>query len=163
MTASGPISGSHGNATWTSLSDLFALTDHSDLIKAIKLVGGPKLHYSMDLLLKSFDIIFRKWKVLYPSPLRRLVSFGDKEYKVRIVGILDYFSQSALRPLHSYLYSVLRNIPQDVTFNQSAFKEKALTWDTFSSVDLTAATDRFPIKLERAVLLGILPMTYVRA
>nr|UPW42257.1 MAG: putative RNA dependent RNA polymerase [Yunnan mito-like virus 53] len=162
-TAAGPVPGKYGNATWTSIFDLFSLIDNSQLLNAIKIVGGPKLTSSLDNLINGLDIIQRKWKILYPSPLRRLVSFPDKEFKVRTVAILDYFSQSSLRPLHSFLFSCLKNIKQDVTFDQSSFKHIALSWETYSSVDLTAATDRFPIKLEAAVLKGVIPSTYVDA
>lgn len=54
--------------------------------------------------------------------IRRLVCFPDKEGKTRIIAILDYFSQTVLKGLHSYLYRALRKIPQDVTFDQGAFK-----------------------------------------
>lgn len=122
---------------------------------------------SLDSLLTNKDIIsddLRPFLIkLRPSPIRRLVAFGDKELKVRIVAILDYFSQSALRPLHSYIFRALKGISQDCTFDQGAFRDRALTWDFYSSVDLTAATDRFPIKLESLVLKGRFPDFYVDA
>lgn len=56
--------------------------------------------------------------------IRRLTYFADKEGKTRVIAILDYFSQTVLRGLHSYLFKLLRKIPQDMTFDQGAFVER---------------------------------------
>jgi hypothetical protein len=58
--------------------------------------------------------------------LRKLSWFPDKELKVRVIAIGDYYSQAALKPFHHYLFRVLRKIPQDCTFNQAAFIEKVI-------------------------------------
>jgi len=73
------------------------------------------------------------------------------------VAIGDYFSQTALRPLHLFLFRILRRIPQDMTFNQGAFKGKVNEYKIHYSLDLTAATDRFPIELIELVLRGRFP------
>jgi hypothetical protein len=80
-----------------------------------------------------------------------------------VIAVLDYFSQSVLKPLHSWLFKILKRIPQDFTFNQGGFREYIKDWDDFYSCDLSAATDRFPIKVISQVLLGIFPQTYVTA
>jgi len=160
--ASGPLGASSGNALWTSLSDFFSLPTSvvSDLVS----LGGPRFAEAVDVLSSNKDIIIDDLGFpVKESPLRRLVSFGDKELKVRIVGILDYFSQSVLRGLHSYLFNTLKGISQDVTFNQGSFSTKFSDWDYFCSVDLTAATDRFPISVESLVLRGRFPDYYVSA
>jgi hypothetical protein len=94
---------------------------------------------------------------------RKLTAFADKEGKTRVIAILDYFSQSVLKPLHLYLFNFLRKIEQDCTFDQNSFKDKIKDWDIFYSVDLKSATDRFPISLISAVLKGRLPASYVNA
>lgn len=94
---------------------------------------------------------------------RRITSFPDKEMKVRVIAVGDYFTQAALKPLHDYLFRVLKKIPQDCTFDQSGFWHKIKDQDFYSSIDLTAATDRFPIKVIARVLLGRLPNEYVSA
>lgn len=58
------------------------------------------------------------------QPLRRLAFFADKEGKSRVIAILDYFSQTVLKGLHSYLFRALRKIPQDMTFDQGAFVDR---------------------------------------
>lgn len=95
--------------------------------------------------------------------LRKLVAFPDKEGKTRIIGILDYFSQTALRPLHNWIFTVLKRIPQDRTFTQSEFMRTLSGGEIFYSIDLSAATDRFPIQLIENVLKGRFPTQYVSA
>lgn len=58
------------------------------------------------------------------SPLRRVAAISDKEGKSRVIALLDYWSQTSLKPVHDFLFRILRTIPQDVTFNQGSFKEK---------------------------------------
>jgi hypothetical protein len=96
-----------------------------------------------------------------PGILRRVAYFSDLEGKTRVVALLDYFSQTVLKPLHHYLFKVLKRIPQDFTFDQGGFKNHINEWDHFYSCDLTAATDRFPIKVISSVLQGIFPESYV--
>jgi hypothetical protein len=94
---------------------------------------------------------------------RRLTYFPDSESKVRVIGILDYYTQEALRPLHEFLFSVLSKIPNDCTFKQESFIEKMKDCDIYFSIDLTAATDRFPIKVISSVLRGYFSDKYVSA
>jgi hypothetical protein len=93
---------------------------------------------------------------------RKLVSFPDMEGKQRVVAELDYFSQTCLKPLHHYLFRILKKIPQDKTFNQHGFLGVFDDYpDEIFSVDLKDATDRFPIEFIIKVLSGILPESYL--
>jgi hypothetical protein len=97
---------------------------------------------------------------------RKLSFFPDKEKKVRVVGIMDYYSQLALKPLHNYLARALSKIPQDCTLDQGKFKDILLNndkIDKYYSIDLTAATDRFPIEIIFNLLSKQLPLEYVKA
>lgn len=93
------------------------------------------------------------------------MGIADMEGKTRVIAILDYFSQNALRPLHLFLFAILRQIPQDVTFSQGSFVDKVQGWGSVRllSLDLTAATDRFPIHVIARVLEGFFPKEYVAA
>lgn len=113
---------------------------------------------------------FLEWAKLYKIPetknsFRRLTSFADKENKVRVVALMDYYSQLSLKPLHNYLARALSKIRQDCTLNQGKFKELVIGKATgkYHSVDLTAATDRFPIELICSLLREQLPGPYVKA
>jgi len=143
------------------MEDFFLLRD-TPIFESVKILGGPKLAGIFEILNRTAHLIpGTGWTK--GNTLRRLTWFGDSELKVRVVAILDYWSQTALRPFHDYLYDVLRKIPQDCTFNQGKFREASKTWKYYDSVDLSSATDRFPIKVISQVLLGHLPGFYVQA
>lgn len=90
---------------------------------------------------------------------RRLSTIDDKEGKCRIIAIFDYWSNGCLKPLHEKLNTVLRNIKEDCTFNQSNFKtilsDPRVDGDVIYSVDLKSATDLMPADLQ-AHILGLL-------
>jgi len=133
-----------------------------NLIEDIRIVGGEKLFQKMSNLKEGLQAeIFRGVLPVEPGFIRKLARVDDKEGKTRVIAILDYFSQSCLKPLHNYLFQVLKKIPQDRTFLQGDFEDILLKSKVFYSVDLTAATDRFPIELIENVLKGLLPNNYV--
>jgi hypothetical protein len=59
------------------------------------------------------------------------------------------------------MFKVLKHIKQDRTFSQGAFKDSIQHYSILYSVDLTNATDRFPIRVIADVLKGLLPSNYV--
>jgi hypothetical protein len=74
--------------------------------------------------------------------------------------MVDNLTQSILRPLHLALFDLLRQIPNDGTFDQDASvkrsMEKALKSNCAFSFDLSAATDRLPVVLSSEILSKIL-------
>lgn len=109
------------------------------------------LYESLSAVRTFCDSVFRVKPGL--RLFRVIRSIPDKEGKTRDIAIGDYFSQTVLRPFHKYLFKVLRRIPQDCTFDQGSFKGFMATQQgPFYSVDLSAATDRFPIKLISTIL-----------
>jgi hypothetical protein len=90
--------------------------------------------------------------------LGRLSIKEEPAGKARVFAITDTLTQSALRPLHDYLFSLLKCIPSDGTFNQSRPLEYLLescrgkSSVKFFSYDLSAATDRLPLTLQRDIL-----------
>jgi hypothetical protein len=95
------------------------------------------------------------------SKIRRISYFKDKEAKMRVIGILDWYSQLTLKPLHSFLADRLKSIRQDCTFDQSNFKNSLEGSKVYYSVDLSNATDRFPIELIEKLLKAQFPERYV--
>jgi len=61
-----------------------------------------------------------------------------------------------LKPLHDFIFSFLKGLPNDGTFDQSLSveraKEKALRFGKSFGYDLSAATDRLPISVQISVL-----------
>jgi hypothetical protein len=79
--------------------------------------------------------------------------------KLRIFALVDSMTQSLLSPLHDFMFSLLRLIPNDGTFDQEASilrsRDKALAAGKAFSFDLSSATDRLPVKLTEKILSRI--------
>jgi hypothetical protein len=79
--------------------------------------------------------------------------------KLRIFAIVDSITQNLLSPLHQFMFSVLKIIPNDGTFDQEASikrsQDKAVHNGCAFSFDLSAATDRLPVELSRKILSRI--------
>jgi hypothetical protein len=76
--------------------------------------------------------------------------------KVRVFAIADIWTQSVLAPLHDSIFKLLKRLPNDGTFDQDKSfircQEKATTFSSAFSIDLSAATDRLPITIQSYVL-----------
>lgn len=86
----------------------------------------------------------------------------DQAGKARIVAITNWWIQVALKPLHKTIFKLLKGIEEDGTFDQlKPFNKLILNEDLegvkFHSFDLSAATDRLPIDLQRDILNLIIP------
>lgn len=149
-------SGPNGHALWTSFIDYMALSESQK--KAIGIIAGDKLidlatrFYNLYCKIPFFFDVHRARKGT--SETRKLTVIQDKEGKSREVAILDYWSQGALLPLHNYLSKQLARIPQDCTRDQMSWFKwlKVSDMNSYHSVDLTTATDRFPISIQKQLL-----------
>lgn len=151
---------------WGSVAEVKSLPN--SLLESIGTLGGSELLHKMEILrsVKSPNPLFSYFDRDSDagSTFRKVTGIQSQEGKTRAVAILDYWSQTALRGLHQFLFRWLRRIPQDCTFDQGSFVHKLPdNGEPFYSVDLTAATDRFPIDLIESVLLGRFPTSYVAA
>jgi len=86
--------------------------------------------------------------------------------KIRVFAMVDAWTQWMMGPVHGMIFSILEKIPQDGTFNQTLPVEKLI--EKFKdpkkglsvySIDLSAATDRLPIHLQKVVLQEIANVT----
>jgi hypothetical protein len=143
--------GPNGPALWYALADLACLPDK--LRESIGFLGGEELSNHMETLRRNLPALGTLFPISGKNEIRRLVGIPDAG-KSRTVAMLDYFSQAALKPVHTFLFGVLKKIPQDVTFDQGSFLGRVQGWGKveYFSVDLSKATDRFPIKLISLVL-----------
>lgn len=66
-----------------------------------------------------------------------------------------------MKPLHKMLFGFLRTLPNDATFNQGASVKRCLEKSKLTGCsfgyDLSAATDRLPVTIQRAIIDTILP------
>lgn len=160
-------------STWSAYRDAMIIPD--TLVRSICAVGGSKLAKKLNSLRalrhpNPLDSYFADKVQAKPSAklaegrFRKVSPIQSQEGKTREVAIMDYWSQTALRGLHKYLFKWLRRIPQDCTFDQGSFVQKLpANGDPFYSIDLTAATDRFPIVLIETVLAGRFPPSFIAA
>lgn len=143
--------GPSGHAFSTSMLNMVQLTD--SMKAAIGCLIGDKF---VQFISDSSNLLPKKMiegfgHVKYQS-LRRLSVINDPELKCRVIAIVDYWTQTALRPLHKEIFKLLRNnFPQDRTFTQAPYISK-VAGQKFHSLDLTAATDRIPAVLQRDIL-----------
>jgi len=95
----------------------------------------------------------------HTSPIGQLSFKKEPAGKVRIFAMVDIWTQSLLKPLHATLFRILKHIPNDGTFDQSAaFKravDKSLVANKSFCYDLTAATDRLPVSSQVSILNSI--------
>jgi len=77
--------------------------------------------------------------------VRKLSLVEQPDGKLRPIAIYDYFSQCALKPLHTHIFNVLGALSTDATFNQDITKDPYIFKQKYySSYDMTQCTDRLP-------------------
>lgn len=85
----------------------------------------------------------------------RLSIVKDPECKMRVIGIVDYVTQVTLSPISDILFGNLKRIHSDRTFTQSPLHNWEDNSESFWSVDLSSATDRFPLQIQKELLAEI--------
>jgi len=93
------------------------------------------------------------------GPLGALSLKREPAGKIRVFAMVDVWTQSALRPLHDRIFQFLAKLPNDGTFDQDeSFRRaqaKAVKAGCSYGYDLSAATDRLPLSLQKVVLNSI--------
>lgn len=147
--------GPMGPALTSSVREIFFLS--KELVNKLTILGGEKFSKMMKSVRKTSpeilkDVWTREFN-LKGEDLRRISYIRDHEGKLRIICIFDYWSQTVLKPLHDELFKVLPLFKADCTFDQTNFRSlKGPYW----CFDLSNATDRFPVVLQREVLRWII-------
>lgn len=100
----------------------------------------------------------------HASCVSRLEFLPEGGGKTRVVALADIYTQSALLPLHDFIMVILRQIPQDCTFDQekgvTVLKQRTLKGEKAFCFDLSNCTDRFPIFLQEAVVSHLTSLEY---
>lgn len=77
----------------------------------------------------------------------------DVAGKSRVVGITNYWVQCSLQPLHKAILDFLKRVPMDGTYRQEEVIQKVISPGMkYSSFDLSSATDRLPMEVQRDIL-----------
>jgi hypothetical protein len=138
------------------------------LLNSVLTLGGQ----SLKSYLNNFEDIIRYKSItdFYSKgeDLRRLSVIRDKGLKNRPIAILDYWSQTSLLPLHDALMNTLKTRVSDATYNQNLIVKSISDrlnnkgiW--FSCADLSSATDRFPLYLQKKILTLLTNESYAEA
>lgn len=147
--------GPNGPATISCQEDLLNF-DYPMMDKILKITDQN----GQDFFCKNYSDAFNKG--IIPSKVKTLgkISFvKDPECKLRIIAISDYYSQLFLKPIHNIIMNKLNNIKMDRTFTQSPLNNWNLNNnEKFWSLDLSSATDRFPVELQKRLLARIFHM-----
>ncbi|WAK72427.1 MAG: RNA-dependent RNA polymerase [Plasmopara viticola lesion associated mitovirus 7] len=147
--------GPNGPATISCQEDLLNF-DYPMMDKILKITDQN----GQDFFCKNYSDAFNKGIV--PSKVKTLgkISFvKDPECKLRIIAISDYYSQLFLKPIHNIIMNKLNNIKMDRTFTQDPNHKWDLSnGEKFWSLDLSSATDRFPVELQKRLLARIFHM-----
>nr|QDH87234.1 MAG: RNA-dependent RNA polymerase [Mitovirus sp.] len=158
-TSSGP---NHPWSTWSSAKDTFAWATSPIIMMwfIVWCVRSRQYLLALWLLVLSHLILPVAIFILIRGSvfkLGRLATLAkDGGGKRRIVGVVDFWSQWALKPLHQFLFRLLKGIPQDGTFDQMAPIQSLLHYSRLGipifSFDLSSATDRLPVALQEQIL-----------
>jgi len=98
---------------------------------------------------KTKEIAFNKNLIL-----GKLSTKFEPAGKIRLFAIVDYWTQRAMKPLHSWVFDKLKDLEMDGTFDQEGAVEylKQFTSEETHSFDLKSATDLIPIELYQELL-----------
>jgi hypothetical protein len=140
-------SGPQGPASKTSLNNIPVLKEQeiNNLMNLTNDLGKKFLSESIK------DCRRQREKALFPFT-GKLSHVHDPEAKLRIIAISDYYTQVFLKPIHKDALSLLKKFSSDRTFTQNPFHKWTDNGERFHSLDLSSATDRFPISLQERLL-----------
>jgi hypothetical protein len=154
-------------SAWGASVDAVAFFDHPyTLYRYIQYMYYQKsyqyiLWLLIILLISSVTfVILRAGGWLGRLNMGKLGVVYDQAGKARVVAITNWWIQLALKPLHNALFKLLKSIKEDGTFDQMKPFNKLLESESeekFFSFDLSAATDRLPIELQRDILNCLSP------
>jgi hypothetical protein len=89
------------------------------------------------------------------------LGFKEEPGKIRVFAMMNIITQTLMQPLHQWIFRHLRILPNDGTFNQvkpvsNLLKRIGRERFWIASYDLSAATDRLPLKLQESLLRPLL-------
>nr|WPH57537.1 putative RNA-dependent RNA polymerase [Rhizoctonia solani mitovirus 127] len=131
---------------WDSISVFLSKLPYTKIDFAIKQVFEG---------LKGVILLINGKQIEPISPLSYLGKLGTKEEaagKIRVFAMVDAWTQWILYPIHRAIFMFLKDIPMDGTFDQKAPLAYVKAVRGLWSLDLSAATDRIPLSLQRALM-----------
>jgi hypothetical protein len=152
--------GPHGPATSTAHQSLL-LYNYDEMQNILNLTDKAGQDFFCASYTYAFENMIKPYKKgeIY-FPYKGKISFiKDPEAKLRLIAISDYYTQLYLKPIHDRILFLLSKFSSDRTFTQDPMHKWDYTnQEQFWSLDLSSATDRFPIKLQKRLLARIFNM-----
>lgn len=146
------------------VKNLLKVTGQSDLLALFELFNEMSGEISLpSATLASVDNPYKGASILDPefNYTGKLSIKSEAAGKERVFAMVDFWTQQALKPIHSLIFKTLRSLPNDGTFDQGASVRRAaglaLYYKQSFGYDLSAATDRLPLLLQGTVLDFLLP------
>lgn len=149
----------HRKAYLSLPADAFALAQKPRILLSLLdlacAFGATPIYKSLKDEISILSGFYRP-KSMKPFILGKLSFLEEAAGKVRVVAILDGWTQMFLSGFHDTISTILRRIPQDGTFDQGRPigllpKEKSEVY----SFDLSSATDRLPIDVQCQVIRNL--------
>jgi len=128
------------------------------------------LELSSPLLKRTFLKLQAKWKGNnnnVESKHSRLGLISEYGGKTRQIAMADYFTKESLKSIFQWSMRCLKKLDTDGTYNQQKIVEKTrqaiVDGKPIHCLDLSSATDRFPVKLQYDLLVPIIGETKAAA
>lgn len=153
-------------------SRLFLRTPLKEAFKVLSNeLGAPGMINRLEISAMASNPILDNpnlWSKCVPYPkgegfLGKLSFKIEAAGKIRVFAMVDAWTQWLLSPIHDFIFSLLRKLNQDGTFNQMSPIEQLQSKfganpskKVFASIDLSAATDRLPISLQQTIIKYLL-------
>lgn len=113
------------------------------------------------LTIKIYSFIYSSFRINVLTSydalvLGRLSVVLDQAGKARIVALTNYWIQLGLFPIHKSIFSILKDLETDGTFDQHKPLKRLISLEKcdekYYCFDLSAATDRLPVELQQTIL-----------
>lgn len=145
--------GPNGPAMMNSLLDIFPMEQgyRETLVKIIDIIDQSS---PLKVPLTDDELINSRLSSGKLVP-RKICPINDKEGKVRLIAIPDYWTQAVMKPIHQGINTLLKSLYTDCTYNQNHFKDALdpyFNGQTFYSIDLKSATELMPSNWQAEVL-----------
>nr|QCF24462.1 RNA-dependent RNA polymerase [Entomophthora muscae mitovirus 3] len=161
--------GPAGHALLTSITNLRSLP--KELLNDIITLGGERLEEAIEKVLATNPVVldyldYHNAKGDRRDKIRAISLKPDREMKVRPFALLDYWSQTCLKPVHDNLFEILKRIKTDHTFDHGKAIQAVKNLKpngSYHSLDLSSATDRFPMELQHNLMKLLIGETKANA
>jgi len=167
---SGNASSPNSNASSAKIMEDVAAVAHDPvmlediMLIAEKFPGGDNLIQLLKNLIADVKMNYKRYfnekkEILVRHS--RLFHFTAPGGKSRVIANVDWITQSVLSGIHYLSFDLLKTMISDFTFDHKSGINHVLLDSNdekkcFYSIDLSAATDRMPVKLQTRIIHNIL-------